>query len=141
LNGCYNGMQEPLQSEWQFTEQRSDNTKQGVTGSTSSVNRDLSDLDMFIPSTAHAAVYTYWLNTYNNIHNCNIVLQKLGVKYDAASGAISFNAIDIPVTDGDRKKLAAEALFIRAYHYFNLVRLYGGVFLVSDPISPADAKP
>jgi hypothetical protein len=140
LNGCYNGMQDPLQSEWQFTEQRSDNTKQGVTGSTSSVNRDLSDLDMFIPSTAHAAVYTYWLNTYNNIHNCNIVLQKLGVKYDAASGAISFNAIGIPVTDGDRKKLAAEALFIRAYHYFNLVRLYGGVFLVSDPISPADAK-
>src|SRR5258708_3712283 len=70
LNGCYNGMQDPLQSEWQFTEQRSDNSKQGVTGSTSSVNRDLSDLDMFIPSTAHAAVYTYWLTTYNNIHNC-----------------------------------------------------------------------
>jgi hypothetical protein len=140
LTGCYNGMQRPVQSEWQFTEQRSDNTKQGVTGSTSSVNRDLSDLDMFIPSTAHAAIYTYWLASYNNIHNCNIVLQKLGVTYDAASGAINFNAIPIPITDVDRKKLAAEALFIRAYHYFNLVRLFGGVFVVSDPISPADAK-
>jgi hypothetical protein len=45
-----------------------------------------------------------------------------------------------PVTETDRKKLAAEALFIRAYHYFNLVRLFGGVFLVTDPISPAEAK-
>jgi hypothetical protein len=140
LTGCYNGLQKPMQSEWQFTEQRSDNTKQGVTGSTASGNRDLSDLDMFIPSTAHAAIYSYWLSTYNNIHNCNLVLQNLGVKYDAASASISFNPITIPVTDVDRKKLAAEALFIRAYHYFNLVRLFGGVFLVSDPISPADAK-
>jgi hypothetical protein len=140
LTGCYNGLQKPMQSEWQFTEQRSDNTKQGVTGSTASGNRDLSDLDMFIPSTAHAAIYSYWLSTYNNIHNCNLVLQNLGVKYDAGSASISFNPITIPVTDVDRKKLAAEALFIRAYHYFNLVRLFGGVFLVSDPISPADAK-
>jgi hypothetical protein len=90
LTGCYNGMQTPMQSEWQFTEQRSDNTKQGVTGSTASTNRDLSDLDMFMPSTAHAAIYSYWLATYNNIHNCNLVLQKLGVKYDAATGAVSF---------------------------------------------------
>lgn len=140
LAGCYNGMQKPLQSEWQFTELRSDNTKQGVPGSTASTNRDLSDLDMFVPSTSHAAVYTYWLATYNNIHNCNLVLQKLGVSYDASAGAIIFNAITIPISDVDRKKLAAEALFIRAYHYFNLVRLFGGVFLVSDPISPADAK-
>ncbi|HYC27271.1 MAG TPA: RagB/SusD family nutrient uptake outer membrane protein, partial [Chitinophagaceae bacterium] len=36
--------------------------------------------------------------------------------------------------------LAGEALFIRAYHYFNLVRLYGGVFLVHRPITPDEAK-
>lgn len=140
LTGCYNGMQDAVQSEWQFTEQRSDNTKQGVPGSTASTNRDLSDLDMFVPSTSHAAIYSYWLATYYNIHNCNLVLQKLGVTYDAAAGAINFANITTPVTEADRKKLAAEALFIRAYHYFNLVRLFGGVFLVTDPISPADAK-
>jgi hypothetical protein len=140
LTGCYNGMQTPVKSEWQFTEQRSDNTKQGVPGSTASTNRDLSDLDMFVPSTSHAAIYSYWLATYNNIHNCNLVLQKLGVKYDAATGAVNFANVTTPVTETDRKKLAAEALFIRAYHYFNLVRLFGGVFLVTDPISPAEAK-
>src|SRR5829696_8982609 len=90
LTGCYNGFQRPLFYEWQLTELRSDNTKQGQPGSTSSVNRDLSDLDMFIPSTTHQGIYQYWLTTYNNIHTVNIVLEKLGVKYDPASGEISF---------------------------------------------------
>ncbi|MGB8193196.1 MAG: RagB/SusD family nutrient uptake outer membrane protein [Chitinophagaceae bacterium] len=140
LTGCYNGMQRSLLNEWQLTELRSDNSKQGQPGSTASTNRDLSDLDMFIPSTSHQGLYQYWLATYNNIRNTNIVLQKLGVVYDPASGAMNFQAIEIPISETDRKQLAGEAMFIRAYHYFNLVRLFGGVFLVHQPISPAEAK-
>ncbi len=140
LTGCYNGMQRSLSNEWQFTELRSDNSKQGQPGSTASTNRDLSDLDMFTPSTSHQALYTYWLATYNNIRNTNIVLQKLGVVYNPTNGSITFNNIDIPITDADRKQLAGEAMFIRAYHYFNLVRLFGGVFLVHEPITPSQAK-
>lgn len=141
LTGCYNGLQKTMNIEWQFTELRSDNTKQGLAASTSSVNRDLSDLDMFLPATTHQAIYTYWLATYNNIRNANIILQRLGVNYDPASGSISMSGkIDIPMPDSTRKKLAGEALFIRAYHYFNLVRLYGGVFVVHTPTSAADAK-
>lgn len=140
LTGVYNGMQKSLSNEWQFTELRSDNSKQGQPGSTASTNRDLSDLDMFTPATTHQAVYTYWLATYNNIRNTNIILQKLGVVYDPASGSHTFNAINIPISETDRKQLAGEAMFIRAYHYFNLVRLFGGVFLVYEPISPSTAK-
>jgi hypothetical protein len=140
LTGCYNGMQRALSTEWQFTELRSDNSKQGAPGSTASGNRDLSDLDMFIPATTQQSIYTYWLATYSNIRNCNIVLEKLGVVYDPASGAISFTTINIPITDADRKQLAGEAMFIRAYHYFNLVRLYGGVFLLHKTVSPDEAK-
>ena len=140
LAGCYNSLQRPLFYEWQLTELRSDNSKQGSPGSTASTNRDLSDLDMFTPSTSHLAIYQYWLATYNNIRNVNIVLQKLGVVYDPASNAITFQPINITITDADRKQVAGEAMFIRAYHYFNLVRLFGGVFLVHDPVSPATAK-
>ena len=140
LTGCYNGLQKPLFYEWQMTELRSDNSKQGSPGSTSSNNRDLSDLDMFSVSPSHNAIAQYWLTTYNNIRNTNVILQKLGVTYDPASGAITLNNIDIPITAADRKQLAGEALFIRAYHYFNLVRLFGGVFLIYEPISPAQAK-
>jgi hypothetical protein len=140
LTGCYNGLQKPMLNEWQFTELRSDNSKQGSPGSTNSANRDISDLDMFTPSPSQIQIYNYWLATYNNIHNANIILQKLGVIYNPATGAISFVDITIPIADVDRKQLAGEAMFIRAYHYFNLVRLFGGVFLVHEPISPAQAK-
>jgi starch-binding outer membrane protein, SusD/RagB family len=140
LTGAYNGLQRPLNIEWQFTELRSDNSKMGAPGSTASNNRDLSDLDMFIPSTSHAANYQYWLMTYNNIRNANIILERLGVTYNETTGALTFNAIDIPVSETDRRQFAGEALFIRAYHYFNLVRLYGGVFLVHRQITPAESK-
>jgi hypothetical protein len=140
LTGCYNGLQKPLYYEWQLTELRSDNSKQGSPGSTSSQNRDLSDLDMFTPSTSHQGIYNYWLTTYSNIRNTNIVLQKLGVAYDPATGTNTFTNINIPISENDRKQLAGEALFIRAYHYFNLVRLFGGVFLIHEPVSPVQAK-
>ena len=140
LTGCYNGLQAPMSREWQFTELRSDNSYMGSTGSTNSFNRDLSDLDEFIPATTNDGLYQYWLDTYYNIRNCNIVLQKLGVNYDPASGTISLSNIDIPISDVNRKQYAGEALFIRAYHFFNLVRLYGGVFLVHTPISPTESK-
>lgn len=138
--GCYNGMQRSLFNEWQFTELRSDNAKMGAPGSTASSNRDLSDLDMFIPATSQQQIYNYWLASYNNIRNCNLVLQRLGVVYKPETGVITFNPIGIPVSEADRKQLAGEAMFIRAYHYFNLARLFGGVFLVHEPVTPLLAK-
>lgn len=140
LVGCYSGLQRPMYLEWQLTELRSDNTKMGSPGSQSAPNRDLSDLDMFIPATIHQSVYTYWLNTYNNIRNTNIILDRLGVNYDASAGSISLATNTLPITEAERKQVAGEALFIRAYHYFNLVRLYGGVFLVHKPITAEEAK-
>ena len=141
LTGCYNGLQKPMLDEWSLTELRSDNTVMGSgTGTTSSPNRDLSDLDMFFPSTAHSGVYNYWLNTYFNIRNINLVLNSLSANYNSTSGAISYDAINITISDSTRKVLASEASFLRAYHYFNLVRLYGGVFLVDKPITPVAAK-
>ncbi len=140
LTACYNGMQRPIFREWQFTELRSDNSFMGNPGSTNSFNRDLSDLDEFIPATTQDAIYQYWLDTYYNIRSCNILLQKLGVSYDPNAGAINLASVNIPISDASRKQYAGEALFIRAYHYFNLVRLYGGVFLVHTPISPLESK-
>lgn len=140
LNGCYNGMQKTLTEEWTLTELRSDNSIMGVPGSTASTNRDLSDLDMFMPSTSHQGNYNYWSSVYANIHNVNLVLNALKVNYSESNGTLSYDNLTIPVNDANRKQLAAEALFIRAYHYFNLVRLYGGVFLIHKPVTPEEAK-
>lgn len=139
LTGAYNGMQGSLYNEWQFTELRSDNAKMGVTGSTATANREFSDLDMFIPNPSQQQIFNYWRANYTNIRNCNIIISKLGAEYDPATGTITFNNISIPISEADRKQLAGEAMFIRAYHYFNLVRLFGGVFLIHKQVTPLEA--
>ena len=140
LTGCYNGMQNTLFNEWQLTELRSDNTVMGQASSKSSDNFLKSDLDMFVPSTSHPEIYNYWLAAYNNIRNTNLVLNSIGVNYHEATGTITYDSISLPITLAQRKTIASQACFIRAYHYFNLVRLFGGVFLIHEPISPDDAK-
>jgi hypothetical protein len=140
LNGCYNGLQSPMNLEWQFTEVRSDNAKQGVVASANSFNLDLNSLDMFFPISTNNGIYQYWLRTYNNIRNTNIILDRLGVNYDPTTGNINLGTINIPISDASRKQLAGEALFIRAYHYFNLVRLFGGTMIVTKPITAEEAK-
>src|ERR1044072_6917703 len=85
LTGIYNGLQKPLLYEWQFTELRSDNSKQDVVSSSNTFNRELSDLDMFIPSPAQINLYYYWLTTYNNIYSANTLLQNLGVVYNPST--------------------------------------------------------
>jgi starch-binding outer membrane protein, SusD/RagB family len=140
LNGCYNGLQKSLYFEWQLTELRSDNTKMGVPASSNTFNRDLSDLDLFIPSTGHPTVNNYWTATYLNIRNANIILQNLAINYDPGTGTLSQGSINIPISDSLRKQYAGEALVLRAHAYFNLVRLYGGVFLIHTPVTADEAK-
>jgi hypothetical protein len=151
LTSCYKGLQKPLIDEWSLTELRSDNTISDSGSSTSTVNQDFSYLDQFYPSTSHQGNYNYWLSTYNNIRNTNVILDKLGAKYDTTTNTIVLDQtipLVISVKTGNvdflsnykRNVMAAEASFIRAYHYFNLVRLYGGVFLMHEVLTPAEAK-
>ena len=140
LTGCYNGMQKPLYNEWEVTELRSDNTLMGSPTSGSSDNREFSDLDMFMPATSHSGIYDYWLNNYYNIYNINKVMYNLAVNYHPETGTITYDSAHIPVTLDDQKRMSSQASFIRAYHYFNLVRLFGGVFLIHTPLSPAESK-
>jgi hypothetical protein len=134
LNGCYNGLRAPLLEEWKLTELRSDNTIMGNAASKSVPNRDLSDLDLFIPNTSHQAIYNYWIANYFNIRNVNNILNSLNVNYSPSTGTLVSDTTTVKITAADKKAAVAEASFIRAYHYFNLVRLFGGVFLIHEPI-------
>lgn len=140
LTGCYNGMQKPLYNEWEVTELRSDNTLMGSPTSGSSDNREFSDLDMFMPATSHSGIYDYWLNNYYNIYNVNKVMHNLAVNYHEDSGMLTYDSANIPVSFEDQKRMSSQASFIRAYHYFNLVRLFGGVFLIHHPMTPSESK-
>jgi len=139
LNGSYNALRAPLLEEWKLTEMRSDNTIMYSSASKSAPNRELSDLDLFIPSTSHAAIYDYWIANYYNIRNINNILNSLNVNYDPAAGKVNAATTKVEITDAQKKVVSSEAAFIRAYHYFNLVRLYGGVMLIHEPIDPFEA--
>jgi hypothetical protein len=138
LTGSYNGMQKPLEFEWMLTDLRTDNSKQGVANSSAAINFEFNDLDMFTLNSSHDKVYQYWLVTYKNIRSVNYVLRSLGVTYTAGKTTVGEGTAKM--TPEQKNQLAGEALFLRAYHYFNLVRLYGGVFLITDPVDPEQSK-
>lgn len=138
LTGVYNGMQKPLETEWMLTELRSDMSKQGSPNSTSVANIELNDLNAYLQNSSHTKVYDYWFYTYKNIRSANYVLRSLGVSY--ANGQTTMGEGTAQMEESQKRQLAGEALFIRAHHYYNLVRLYGGVFIITDQQTPAQLK-
>jgi len=121
---CYNGLQAPMSEEWVLTELRSDNTRPYNTVSTSTSNLLLFEFDQSKISATNSHVYDYWMAVYNEIARCNTVLKHIDV-----------------MDEGDtRNHYEGEARLLRAYEYFNLVRLFGPVFLVTERISAEQAK-
>ena len=121
---CYSGLRSMANEEWRFTEIRSDDARLYTKNTGDAINVRLRQLDNFTVETTHDENRNYWEAAYKTIDNCNVVLENLDV-----------------VTDQDLKnQLEGEARFIRAYTYFNLVRLYGPVFLVTKRLSIEEAN-
>jgi starch-binding outer membrane protein, SusD/RagB family len=120
---AYSGMQAPILNEWALTELRSDNTRMHNSQTASNIYIPLRELDLMTFTSEQANIYNYWADTYHNISRVNTVLDKLdGIQSQTL-----------------RDQLQGEAAFIRAYHYFNLVRLYKEVFLVDRRINAKEA--
>jgi len=64
-----------------------------------------------------------WLYTYATISRCNLVIEKVP---------------ESPASDNIKKLLVAEAKFLRAFSYFELVKNFGGVPLILKEISAGD---
>lgn len=86
--------------------------------------QDRYDFDHFQPIANNGILSDLWKNTYNGIYRCNDVLVHLDGRDDIANA--------------DRYR--GECLFIRAWHYFTLYRVFGVVPLAKTVIAPADAK-
>ncbi len=113
--GAYNGLYDVMYYEWAMTELRSDNARMRVTGSTSQDTKLVEQLDQNVVLTANAWVQSYWEACYRVIYRANSVLSYLDVVEDEA----------------DRAQYEGEARLLRAWMYFDLVRLWGPVFKVT----------
>jgi len=83
-----------------------------------------------IPSgSANSATPTFannWSYYYSSIKSCNGFLANIGQNTTLPKATIA--------------RLIAETRFMRAYQHFNLTNWYGGVPLVTDDITPAEAQ-
>jgi len=68
--------------------------------------------DNYAMTPSHAYLATVWLSAYQAINRANAVLD---------------NVPGIDMADTLKQRVLGEAKFLRALHYFNLVRMWGGV--------------
>ncbi|NMM48886.1 RagB/SusD family nutrient uptake outer membrane protein [Marinigracilibium pacificum] len=105
-----------IQTEFYITEMRSDNTR------TKSSEGESAQFEQFNIESTNGIVLDYYRSYYNIIYRANTVLANL----DAAESEETAN------------KFEGEARFVRAYAYFNLVRLFGDIPLVDRIIGPLE---
>jgi hypothetical protein len=124
VTGCYNQLRAyPDQTLW-MGEMRSDNVLGASDG-----NRDWQGINDFSPNlTTTAFIVTGWDNNFNGIYACNSVLDALTKK--------GTNITDTVL----RRRFGAEVHFLRAFYYFQLVRLYGEVPVVDHVASVAEVE-
>ena len=116
-DGGFNNPHLAIQIEYQMAETLSDNSR------TKSGSPQGFDFETFTVTPETAAVITYYRSMYNIIFRANLVLENLA------------NA-----SEENANRFEAEARFLRAYAYFNLVRFYGDVPLVDRVIGPQETE-
>lgn len=122
LTGTYESFQADayVWNNVQFQDVRSDNHYAGGD------NPSFYEVDYLEISATNDKVYQSWSNIYNAILKANIVMERV-------------QDVNDPLLTEERKnQIIGEALFLRAYHYYNLVNLFGGVPLVLEATSTTD---
>jgi hypothetical protein len=121
INGVYSKLRDyPSQSLW-LSEMRSDNI-----AAVSDGNRDWQAINDFSPNiTTTGFVVSSWSNNFNGIFNANSVLDALTNK-----GSV--------LTDSLRTRITAEARYLRAFYYFQSLRLYGGLPIVDKALTATE---
>ena len=115
VNDTQSNSNHGTQVEYQLTEMRSDNTR------TKASEGEPAQFESFSVEATNGVVFDYYRSVYNVIFRANTVLANLENASDGAAG-----------------RFEAEAKFVRAYSYFNLVRLWGPVPLIDEIVAIND---
>ncbi|HEY0608785.1 MAG TPA: RagB/SusD family nutrient uptake outer membrane protein [Chitinophaga sp.] len=79
----------------------------------------IQQLKLFTAKSDNGYVYNAWRDNYKGVYLANLVLQKVP---------------PIQMDDALKTRVLSEAKFLRAYYYLHLVRLFGRIPLVKQPI-------
>src|SRR6476661_1538339 len=123
VNAAYNSLRGYPDRVLFLSEVRSDNVYP-----TNDVGRDPDPINNFSPGIApNVYVEEAWSANFNGIFRANTVLDQI-----AKNGSNIGNA-------GFATRLQAEAKFLRAFFYFDLVKYYGKVPIIDHPVLAAEA--
>lgn len=106
-----------VQFEYLLTEHRSDNTRAAT------IEGSKADFHRYIVEATNAESMDYYQSMYEIIFKANNILQYVGVANEA-----------------NQASFTGELRFLRAYAYFNLVRLYGDVPFTLSVVSPEETN-
>lgn len=119
--GCYSKLQSQVSFYTECCEYRSDNLSLGAP---TSGTQDRYDIDHFVEKPSNGILSTYWANFNNNVYRCNLLLDQID---------------NADIAENLKKQYKGEALFIRAWNYFNMYRVWGGVPATKHVVSAAEA--
>ena len=129
LEGAIIGIYDELQSSDQYgskfmtlMEVRGDNVKDDNSGASGGITYQI---EVFTETPANSNLSGAWLSLYKTIYRCNLVLQ---------------NMEKVQMAEEQRTQIAGQASFVRALCYFNLVRLWGEVPIITKTQTVAEAR-
>lgn len=129
INGCYAPLawefNKTYFSEWFIGDIASDDALKG--GQSKADGADAYDIDNFKVNANNKILLDYYRAKYMGISRCNLAIRE-----------ISKFAPDSTLTAEQRDRLVGEALFLRGFYYFQLVRVFGGVPLATEVLDSSD---
>jgi len=126
VNGCYTALRDLEKStHWIISELKSDvlaEQRSSVAG-----NFTTSRMDEVIAGADNIALNDFWNMSYRGIYNCNKAISVLE------------NSNYVWQNTALQNRSTGEVYFLRALYYFNLVRQFGDVPMVTEPVTGIEA--
>jgi hypothetical protein len=126
VNACYTNLLTWSESSFAWigiTSITSDDADKGSSAGDNGSDKDQMDAITYTPTSG--SVSDVWSGNYQGVSNCNQALANIP----------KFTTLDAATA----VQLKGEARFLRAYYYFNLVRMFGNIPLVDTVIDANDA--
>ncbi|KQM75264.1 carbohydrate-binding protein SusD [Pedobacter sp. Leaf216] len=121
VSGAYSSLQDHVNSQYVFAEMSSDNT---------TVQLNPSDRGQ----TDRAEAFEFWNVTATNVNIADLYSQSYNALYNINYALAEMDNITA-ISAAKKAQYKGELQFIRAYYYFNLVRYFGPVVLITKPLA------
>jgi hypothetical protein len=120
VTAAYNTLQTQYQNFWKFGDLPGEDIQEDIPNQFENVA-----MDQFNSNSRLSIIQTSWQNYYRMINRANLILARI----EQADAAVVVN----------KNRHIGEAKFLRALAYFDLVRLFGDVPMLTEPVTVEDA--